>query len=647
MPFRADINGLRAIAIIAVLFFHFKSSWLPGGFIGVDIFFVISGFLMTRIIYNGLERGDFSLIIFYAARANRIIPPLFTLCIILLIICWVLLTPTDYENLGKHSIGSAGFFSNIIYWRESGYFDTASHEKWLLHTWSLSVEWQFYLLYPIALLTIRKLTSQNTLKAIILASTIMGFGASIIATNIAPVASFYLLPTRAWEMMLGGLAYLYPLQIKTENTKRIIEGAGLTTIIASCFFISDEAAWPGLLTALPTIGTYLIIQANRDSSVITNNFALQKIGTWSYSIYLWHWPLAVAISYFSLDQKFIYIGLVCSIILGYISYNTIEKRKSNIKPSTSILRHYPLYMVLTTTILGTIVYKFSPNKDFKNIPEKVLDTVTRKQYECFNKKYLHEDHQEFCTLGKGDKKVFAFGDSHLFSALPSIEQVAQQNNLSVTYASFMGCPPLAGIYPIRKDQDERNCHLLNEKIIDHITKENYDIVLLAARWTYYTEGLYSGKSPQYLSLKPTGIKNRTESVRAFRHGISSTLKRLNNEKTNILIMLQVPMQKDFPEKIYMKSILTEGISKELLAINSIKKITHENFQRKTNEILAKESNKYSKVHILNPTTAFCSETHCPVGSLSASYYFDDDHLSTTGSKKLNDLLTYHFLRLAQ
>ena len=170
--FRQDINGLRAIAVIAVVLFHFNASWMPGGFAGVDVFFVISGFLMTGIIFRGIEQENFSILKFYVARANRIIPALAVLCLVLLVFGWFYLTPLDYKALGKHAASSVAFLSNIIYWRESGYFDAASHEKWLLHTWSLSVEWQFYILYPLVLVAMRKFMSIKTMKFLLLIGTV-------------------------------------------------------------------------------------------------------------------------------------------------------------------------------------------------------------------------------------------------------------------------------------------------------------------------------------------------------------------------------------------------------------------------------------------------------------------------------------------
>ena len=165
MKFREDINALRAIAVVAVVIFHFNHAWLPGGFAGVDVFFVISGFLMTMIIFKGLEKDTFSILKFYGARVRRIVPALVALCFALLVFGYLLLSPLDYLILGKHAAASLTFTSNILYWTEAGYFNDDSIEKWLLHTWSLSVEWQFYLVYPLLLVGLKKLLTLKQIKS--------------------------------------------------------------------------------------------------------------------------------------------------------------------------------------------------------------------------------------------------------------------------------------------------------------------------------------------------------------------------------------------------------------------------------------------------------------------------------------------------
>ena len=157
LEFRKDINGLRAYAVLAVMLYHFQIPFFNGGFVGVDVFFVISGYLMTRIILQGMEKGNGWLLNFYYGRARRIIPAVLVLCAVLLFLGWFLVLPEDYRKLAKHSVAALTFSSNVTFWKESGYFDVASHEKWLLHTWSLSVEWQFYLLYPLILWVARRL----------------------------------------------------------------------------------------------------------------------------------------------------------------------------------------------------------------------------------------------------------------------------------------------------------------------------------------------------------------------------------------------------------------------------------------------------------------------------------------------------------
>lgn len=372
MQFRKDINGLRAIAVIGVVLFHFNAPWVPGGFAGVDVFFVISGFLMSRIIFRGIEQENFSILKFYVARANRIIPVLTVLCLALLVLGWFYITPAEYKMLGKHVGGSIGFFSNNLYLKESGYFDASSHEKWLLHTWSLSVEWQFYIIYPVMLLSMRKFMSVRAMKATILFATALGFIFCIFATYKFPNAAYYLLPMRAWELMLGGVAFLYPFAV-SDNRKKLVEWLGLALIVGSYFLISKETPWPGYFSIFPVLGSFLIIQAQR-TSIITSNVIFQKLGTWSYSIYLWHWPLVVAIYYFSLNDIFIYLGIALSILLGFLSNKYIEKIKfqecTNYK---NLFFVKPLYMIIFLAGISSFLYNV--NGYSYRIPSEINEII--------------------------------------------------------------------------------------------------------------------------------------------------------------------------------------------------------------------------------------------------------------------------------
>ena len=641
MQFRKDINGLRAIAVIAVVLFHFNASWMPGGFAGVDVFFVISGFLMTGIIFRGTEQENFSILKFYVARANRIVPALAVLCLVLLVFGWFYLTPLDYKALGKHVASSMGFISNVIYWRESGYFDAASHEKWLLHTWSLSAEWQFYIIYPLVLVAMRKFMSVKTMKAMILLGTVLGFIFCVIVTYKWPNPAYYLLSSRAWEMMIGCVAYLYPIALKEER-KKLVEWFGLALIIGSYFLISKENPWPGYLAIFPVLGSFLIIQAQRNDSFITSNIVSQKIGAWSYSIYLWHWPLVVAIYYFSLNDSFIYPGIALSVLLGFISNKYIEKIKfrSDFTKLLDYSKCKPLYLVGVIFLISCVVYKFEPNMYLYKMPESVLKSFQRGNYECFDKHFLHNNN-DFCKITEGSKKLFAFGDSHSYSSLPSVEIVAKERDFELTYAGYSGCPPLIDVYPKRSDQYNKNCNLLNEKVIKYIIDHKYDYAFLAARWSYYTDGNYSGKGVQYIASQESEGISKQNSLSAFKKGLGATFKRYSKTEIKVIVMLQVPMQELQPQRIYYDSIFFGKVKQELLNKRSVSITKHLDFQKMTNQIIIDEARQYSNIIVIDPTKYMCANKICSVGDETRSYYFDDDHLSIYGNSKLKDFISYY------
>ena len=278
VKFREDINGLRAWAVIAVLLFHFSLIGLPGEFVGVDVFFVISGYLMTAIIVNGQEKGSFSIWKFYMSRIRRIFPALLVVIAALLVLGWFYLPTPDYQELGKQSAYSLTFLSNIGYWRSAGgYFDSGAHEKWLLHTWSLAVEAQFYVLYPLFITLIWKFF--KSIKAITVGLILVFIGSliiNIIQTKFYPTAAFYLLPTRSWELASGGLVYLIVKQnLVAESLRNKSLWIGWILVIGSFTFIKEEFAWPGYWAILPVLGASLIILAQNTEFKLTNNSLAQ------------------------------------------------------------------------------------------------------------------------------------------------------------------------------------------------------------------------------------------------------------------------------------------------------------------------------------------------------------------------------------
>lgn len=276
--FRLDINGLRTWAVVAVVLFHFGIPGLKGGFVGVDIFFVISGFLMTGIVVKGLESGNgFSILGFYLARARRILPALIALCTALLALGWLTLSTVDYSKLSTHIIVSLAFLSNVKFWREAGYFDAASHEKWLLHTWSLAAEWQFYLVLPLALMLVWKLRpTRQAITVTVAIGLVTSLALSVLLTPRMPTAAFYLLPTRAWEMLAGGLVYMLADRATlTSRQRKSAEWLGFALLIGAIVGFDGAMSWPGYLALVPVAGSVLVLFAAQQHSIFTGGVLAQ------------------------------------------------------------------------------------------------------------------------------------------------------------------------------------------------------------------------------------------------------------------------------------------------------------------------------------------------------------------------------------
>nr|WP_318379977.1 acyltransferase family protein [uncultured Enterobacter sp.]DAI86873.1 MAG TPA: putative acyltransferase [Caudoviricetes sp.] len=334
IKYRADIDGLRALAVLAVVLFHFFPSTLQGGFVGVDIFFVISGFLIGKIIINEISNNSFSFINFYKRRALRIFPALITV----LVLCFSFGLSSLYEpelaSLSKHIAAGAGFVSNLVLWSESGYFDASSTAKPLLHLWSLGVEEQFYIFTPIILIfAIRRgISLLKVLSALIVAS----FAYCLWTMHFDKTANYYSPLSRMWELMAGvTLAYLTISCAKAncffQNHKEVISLLGLSFLLASIYFINEGMNFPGYIAVVPVVGSMLVIAAGQDSLINSKLFSIRPmvfIGLISYPLYLWHWPVITFARIIHGGDLSIYVSLSCLLIaflLSVFTYYMIEK----------------------------------------------------------------------------------------------------------------------------------------------------------------------------------------------------------------------------------------------------------------------------------------------------------------------------------
>ena len=533
--FRADINGLRAVAVIAVVLFHFRVAGFGGGFVGVDVFFVISGYLMTRIILGPLAENRFSVLAFYLARARRIFPALAALCALLLAYGWASLSPMDYKLLAKHAGASLLFFSNQVYWKESGYFDADAHEKWLLHTWSLSVEWQFYLLYPLLIVAAQRLFRRpggvaGALWAVFLAS--LAWSAWLAFAN--PAKAFFLLPTRAWEMLAGGLIFMHQGACnRFAHGRRWLESLGLAAILAASLLYTADTPWPGLAALLPVAGAMLVILDSSGRTQLLGSAAMQGIGRWSYSIYLWHWPVVVWLhqSQSPRNGAWIAAAMAASILLGWLSFRLVENPARRF---VNRFRVVPALAVCAAMVLPPFVAAalFHYNTDrltqlrFRDHPRladvRALELFQARYFSELYKPLYREEvcflkpeqsHTAFapeCTGQRGG--IVLWGDSHAAHLWHGLKTNAQPG--TVTQWTASGCPPLLNETFAKRP----HCPAINDWVLGAIKETRPSIVILAGSW----------------------VKNDEKTIR---RGLTETLSRLQADpswRPRIVLVGSVP-----------------------------------------------------------------------------------------------------------
>ena len=355
MTYRKEIDGLRALAVIPVILFHGGFSWLSGGYVGVDIFFVISGYLITSIILKEKEANTFTIIGFYERRARRILPALFFIIFLCLPFAWFLLLPNELKEFGESIISITFFSSNILFWQSSGYFAADAELIPLLHTWSLAVEEQFYVIFPLLMIIFWKF-GKAWLVGIVSLIALLSLGLTEWGWRQFPDANFYLIPTRAWELMIGVLLAFY-LYYKTQTSGIICHiGSllGLGLIIYSIIAFDESIPFPSLYAVLPTVGAALIILFTIPNTLVYHILSTRimvGIGLISYSAYLWHYPLFVFARIYSLDE--LSITIVCllsisSLLLAYFSWRFIERPFRN-------KQRFTRKQIFTSSIIASVL----------------------------------------------------------------------------------------------------------------------------------------------------------------------------------------------------------------------------------------------------------------------------------------------------
>jgi len=662
MKYRREINGLRAIAVIPVVLFHAGLEVFSGGFIGVDIFFVISGYLITTIILSEKDQGVFSLSTFYERRARRILPALFFVIIASLPFAWLFLLPSDLKDFFQSLVAVITFSSNILFWKETGYWGTENELKPLLHTWSLAVEEQYYILFPLFLILMQRFHKRWLISSF-LAIIATGLCLSQWGAYNAPVANFFLLPFRSWELAIGACIAFYFLYInsntpctKPHNTlNELLSGLGLALIFYAIFMFDESTPFPSLYTLIPTLGTALVIlfsSANTFVGRLLSTKALVGIGLISYSAYLWHQPLIAFSRHSSSTEPNQFVLLTMATLsfpLAYLTWRFIEnpfRKKENF--NRKAVFKLSIIGSLAFLLIGISGQYFDVFRSSSEVPPSVINSIKRIEAPCFDRNHADTADTWLCPINgetlRQKPDFIAIGDSHMYAFLPGLKILASEHTYFGSYVGFSGCPPLLGVHSLRSDQHIKNCHNLNNRVFDYVKKHDIKNIVLVARWSYYTDGKYSGGGINEIGTSPTDKKSKNHSRQTFNIAIHETLKRYGELGVSIHILLQVPMQKNNPNSIYYESYIGGEFNQKFFSSKAIRREQHMQLQSYVNNKIRKAAADLAinSIQIYDPKNILCDAVMCRFGTKDTSFYFDNDHLSISGAKFVGKNIQFNF-----
>ncbi|EIO5992916.1 acyltransferase [Escherichia coli] len=588
------MNGLRAFAVISVVLYHFGVPYVSGGFVGVDVFFVISGFLMTGIV---LERVDHKGVLdFYIARFLRIVPALLVVVITLMAFGMFALSTNEYEGLSRNAIASLLFYSNNYYAIHSSYFDPSSELNFLLHTWSLSAEWQFYILYPLLVILIKKLRLPVGLAL----SAIFTISLTITLMRVTGTREdiFYLLPTRAWEMLAGGLVYMASVRYKMPEWIKHCDGYGIALIVVAATILHSNGYWPSYSTFAPVLGASMVILANDQNSIFTSNRVAQWAGKISYSVYLWHWPVVVAMRYYQIDFSAIniFIGVVSSFALGELSYRIIE---STLRKRARLIFNISLFAVALSACMFVMLTRgisFRFSDALKQVVEYRMDNSSWRPDTCFLNP--EQDYTAFskCQDKMTSKSFVVWGDSHAAHLMPGLRSVFG-NDLNITQRSASLCPPIIGL----QIDGRPHCKAINDMVAREISDNKPNTVLMSALWSVYPMRDYLPGTIKF--LKDSGVKN-------------------------IILVGPFPVWK----KTLIDTIEETGVNAGRTVPWGM---TDETRNLRDNDAYLRELAKDNSLTYISPLDTMCTESYCKaiIGHKNAyPVQFDFAHLTPEGSR---------------
>ena len=652
--YRPEVDGLRTIAVLSVCIFHIWPTALPGGFLGVDVFFVISGYLISRIIFREMDSREFSLSSFYLRRIRRILPAQFFVTAVCLIGFYFLLSPTEYSELGEAAFYSAFSLSNIYFWLESGYFGALTDVSPLLHMWSLGVEEQFYLIWPALLIFIASFSISHVRVAIFLAAFIFSLLSVVALNSTNSSAAFYLFPFRVFEFLCGGAIAIFSLPALKRRVANVLSVVGASAVIASLFAFNSNILHPGVLTLLPCIGAGLLIYSTQfDNSVqkILSTRPMVHLGLLSYSLYLTHWPIIVAAKLIFGDTISFALGLsllILTYLSAFIMHNVLEKPLRYGRIASLDIRQFRLLIIfmlfISVNFAAAQIWHNKPiDEDLQfaeNIHRKSNEEAGEGSLENCPAKIERPDEILDCHVN-----VLVIGDSHA-----GVVTRAMRNYFRKTYSATdivlsrwttPGCPPLFGVvklYDHNVNNPVERCQATNQAWETNIPKSNAEIVVIAARWAWLTESdTYFGEKIRKVALvRELGDATTTESSqKLFKQGLARTVDVLQASDKRILLVGQVPIQPRSTIRCLQRRLAAAG---DVGSCSQTIRTIAENRLMFSNSLLEELAAENQDVFFLNAVPAYCDENICSAVESGRLLYSDNTHLNNAGT----DLYSRHF-----
>lgn len=631
LRYRPEIDGLRAIAVLAVVLYHAELG-LQGGYIGVDIFFVISGFLITSLIIKDLAKGTFRLTGFWERRIRRIMPAMVLMVVATLVGGWFLLLPRDYSELGKSSAYQTVFGANIYFWRTTGYFAGPAEEMPLLHTWSLAVEEQFYLFIPLILTGLfkyRSLCTRPVMTSLVLGGIVLSLGASISATYRAPSSAFFLMQNRAWELLVGSFMAIVPTSWVPErrSLREVIAWAGLFGILIPCCLYTKATRFPGLAAIPPCLGTAAVVwvtsqnescSSTRDLlSRVLSAPPLVFVGMISYSLYLWHWPLLAfsrnwLLAAASVSHRLELVAL--AFCLAIISWRFVEKpfRKKIYCPTRCSVFVFAAVSIAFVFILGSSV------RLSRGFSSRLSDQARRYMDARYDHSFNHElstkDAQNgaFIRIGSAAPdapvSVLVWGDSHAMAVMAAFDDVLKENGVAGLQATSSTVAPVLDAQ-WRTGFGIPDPKAFNDAVYRHIVSGKIRDVFLVARWEGYHDSI--AEVPLDKALL-------------------STVQRLAKTGVRPWVMLQVPRPRfNVPRELARQQMLPRDLSQLCESPGQWNGL-------RGNEQTLLDKIEAAGGRILNPRDLFLDSKHkrYVVEKDGVVLYYDDNHLTSAGARKI-------------